>query len=63
MSEWTALVKKMYNANKHKPGYKLGHAMRDSKKVYKNTVRAFTGKKHRTARRGRNTHRTARRHR
>ena len=35
MSEWTQLVKKTYAKNKHKKGYKLKHAMKDAKKVYK----------------------------
>lgn len=35
MTAWTDLVKKTYNDNKHKPGYKLGHAMKAAKKVYK----------------------------
>lgn len=30
MSEWTDLVKRVYNQNKHKPGYKLGNAMKDA---------------------------------
>jgi len=35
MTAWTDLVKKLYNENKGKPGYKLGDAMKDAKKVYK----------------------------
>jgi hypothetical protein len=35
MTEWTKLVQKIYNENKSKPGYKLGDAMKDAKKVYK----------------------------
>jgi hypothetical protein len=34
-TEWTKLVKKIYNENKDKPNYKLGDAMKDAKKVYK----------------------------
>ena len=35
MSLWTDLVKKTYNENKHKAGYKLKNAMKDAKKTYK----------------------------
>lgn len=35
MTAWTDLVKKVYNENKGKAGYKLGDAMRDAKKQYK----------------------------
>ena len=35
MNAWAKLVQKTYNANKHKPGYKLRNAMKDSKKLYK----------------------------
>jgi hypothetical protein len=37
MTVWTDLVKKIYNNNKHKKGYKLGHAMKAAKKSYKKT--------------------------
>jgi hypothetical protein len=37
MSEWTDLVKRVYNQNKHKPGYKLGNAMKDAAKMRKGT--------------------------
>ena len=37
MSAWQKLVKKTYDENKHKAGYKLGDAMKDAKKVYKKT--------------------------
>jgi hypothetical protein len=39
MNAWAKLVQKTYNANKHKPGYKLKNAMRDSKKLYKSAKR------------------------
>jgi hypothetical protein len=35
MTEWTDLVKRVYNDNKHKPGYKLGNAMKDAAKMRK----------------------------
>jgi hypothetical protein len=35
MNAWAKLVQKTYNANKHKAGYKLKNAMKDSKKLYK----------------------------
>jgi hypothetical protein len=35
MNAWAKLVQKTYNANKHKAGYKLRNAMKDSKKLYK----------------------------
>uniref|UniRef100_A0A6C0B4J5 Uncharacterized protein n=1 Tax=viral metagenome TaxID=1070528 RepID=A0A6C0B4J5_9ZZZZ len=56
MSAWTDLVKKIYGENKHKKGYKLGHAMKAGKKIYK-TMKAKGGKKGRTAKkRGGNKH-------
>lgn len=39
MNAWAKLVQKTYNANKHKPGYKLRNAMKDSKKLYKSAKR------------------------
>lgn len=33
MNDWTKLVKKMYEKNKHKAGYMLGDAMKDAKKA------------------------------
>lgn len=42
MTAWTDLVKKVYNENKHKPGYKLGNAMKDAKKVYKTSSKKHT---------------------
>jgi hypothetical protein len=39
MTAWTDLVKKIYDENKHKDGYKLGMAMKGAKKVYK-TIKA-----------------------
>ena len=35
MNEWAKTVKRVYDENKHKAGYKLKDAMRDAKKVYK----------------------------
>ena len=43
MSAWTNLVKKIYNENKHKKGYKLGHAMKAGKKIYR-TMKKPSGK-------------------
>jgi hypothetical protein len=53
MSNWTDLVKKIYAGNKHKPGYKLGHAMKDAKKIYRKTAKAPGARKNKTARRRR----------
>jgi hypothetical protein len=39
MNAWAKLVQKTYNANKHKAGYKLKNAMKDSKKLYKTMKR------------------------
>ena len=39
MNAWAKLVQKTYNANKHKAGYKLKNAMKDSKKLYKTVKR------------------------
>jgi hypothetical protein len=39
MNAWAKLVQKTYNANKHKAGYKLKNAMKDSKKIYKTMKR------------------------
>ena len=44
-TEWTKLVQKIYQENKSKPGYKLGDAMKDAKKVYKKNT---TSKKNTT---------------
>lgn len=56
MSAWTDLVKKTYNENKHKKGYKLGHAMKSAKKIYK-TMKKSSGKNRGTKRmRGGNKH-------
>jgi hypothetical protein len=35
MTAWTDLVKKTYEKNKHKSGYKLGDAMKDASKMKK----------------------------
>jgi hypothetical protein len=35
MTEWTDLVKKTWEENRKKPGYKFKDALRDAKKVYK----------------------------
>lgn len=39
MNAWAKLVQKTYNANKHKAGYKLRNAMKDSKNIYKTMKR------------------------
>jgi hypothetical protein len=57
MTAWTDLVKKIYNENKHKDGYKLGMAMKSAKKVYKTMktttkgVGKFANKKNKTGKR------------
>jgi hypothetical protein len=48
MTAWTDLVKKIYGENKSKKGYKLGHAMKAAKKVYK-TIKAGMKKNGKTA--------------
>ncbi len=35
MNEWAKTVKRVYDENKHKDGYKLKDAMHDAKAVYK----------------------------
>ena len=35
---WTDLVKRVFNQNKHKSGYKLKHAFMDAKKIYSGAV-------------------------
>lgn len=40
MTAWTDLVKKVYNENKSKPGYKLKNAMKDAAKIYKSSPAA-----------------------
>jgi len=48
MTAWTDLVKKIYGENKHKKGYKLGHAMKAGKKIYK-TIKAAVKRNGKTA--------------
>ena len=48
MTAWTDLVKKIYGDNKHKKGYKLGHAMKAGKKIYK-TMKAAAKRNGKTA--------------
>ena len=48
MTAWTDLVKKIYGENKHKKGYKLGHAMKAGKKIYK-TMKAAAKRNGKTA--------------
>jgi hypothetical protein len=52
-SAWNKLVGDIYAENKHKPGYKLGHAMKDAKKIYRKTAKAPGARKNKTARRRR----------
>uniref|UniRef100_A0A6C0B6V3 Uncharacterized protein n=1 Tax=viral metagenome TaxID=1070528 RepID=A0A6C0B6V3_9ZZZZ len=51
MTAWTDLVKKIYSENKSKKGYKLGHAMKAAKKVYK-TMKRDSKKMRKTKKRG-----------
>ena len=37
MTTWTDLVKKVFNENKNKAGYKFKNALKDASKVYKKT--------------------------
>jgi hypothetical protein len=51
MTEWTDLVKRVYNQNKHKPGYKLGNAMKDAAAMRKgNKSMSVSGPVKKTAR-------------
>lgn len=52
MTAWTDLVKKIYNENKHKKGYKLGMAMKGAKKVYKTMKTSSMTKPEKKMRRG-----------
>jgi hypothetical protein len=47
MSTWATLLKKTWNENKNKAGYKYKNAMQDAKKVYRKTHKVVntTGKK------------------
>jgi hypothetical protein len=58
MTAWTDLVKKVYNENKSKPGYKFKNAMKDAAKIYKNgstgtKTPSKKSRKHRKSRRNR----------
>lgn len=44
MTAWTDLVKKVYNENKGKAGYKLGDAMKEAKLQYKKEPIALSAK-------------------
>ena len=46
MNAWAKLVQKTYNANKHKAGYKLRNAMKDSKKIYKSQKKRGGAEEH-----------------
>jgi hypothetical protein len=52
MSAWTDLVKKVYDENKSKPGYKLKNAMKDAAKIYKSSGAASSAGKTKKARKG-----------
>ena len=52
MSAWTDLVKKVYNENKSKPGYKLKNAMKDAAKIYKSSGASSSAGKTKKARKG-----------
>jgi hypothetical protein len=45
MSAWTDLVKKVYDENKEKSGYRLGDAMKAAKKLYKKVKTMSSSKK------------------
>jgi hypothetical protein len=46
MNEWAKLVSKTFQENKHKVGYKLKNAMKESKKIWKTMKsRLFKGGK------------------
>lgn len=60
-NEWSKLVKKVYDDNKHKAGYKLQDAMKDAKKFWKGSNNKSV-KKHRGSRRHRRSTRRHRRH-
>ena len=52
MTAWTDLVKKVYNENKSKPGYKLKNAMKDAAKIYKRSPAAAAPGKTKKSRKG-----------
>ena len=53
MTAWTDLVKRVYNENKHKPGYKLGNAMKDAAKMKRGNNTMSKSSVGKTKRRGR----------
>jgi hypothetical protein len=61
-NEWSKLVKKVYDDNKHKAGYKLQHAMKDAKKFWKGSSNNKSVKKQRGSRRHPRGTRRHRRH-
>jgi hypothetical protein len=62
MSAWTDLVKRVYNQNKSKPGYKLGDAMKEAAAMKKNgNMGSMSPSKGKTVRRGRKRRGTRRR--
>uniref|UniRef100_A0A6C0H4R0 Uncharacterized protein n=1 Tax=viral metagenome TaxID=1070528 RepID=A0A6C0H4R0_9ZZZZ len=51
MTDWTDLVKKVYNENKHKHGYMFKNALKDAAKIYKKKPMSRKVKKSRKKRR------------
>jgi hypothetical protein len=55
MTAWTDLVKKVFNENKSRSGYKFKNALKDASKIYKKNG-SKTGKKTRKHRKSRRRH-------
>lgn len=45
MNEWTKLVNKIWNENKHKPKYMLADAMAEAKVIYRSVSKKVTNLK------------------
>lgn len=45
MNEWTKLVTKIWNENKHKPKYMLADAMAEAKVIYRSVSKKVTNLK------------------
>tara|TARA_Y100000816_G_scaffold52753_2_gene33894 strand:+ start:1102 stop:1323 length:222 start_codon:yes stop_codon:yes gene_type:complete len=48
MNEWTKLVNKIWNENKHKPKYMLADAMAEAKVIYRSVSKKVTNLKKKT---------------
>ena len=48
MSGWNDLIQKIYNENKHKPGYKLKNAMKAASPIWAKMKKSVSNKKSKT---------------